>query len=72
MLNRLRLEMNNELMIISYSLQYVNTVQAEISRGPFLKSYRSSVCKISLVLTACGMYVVKWESSSIDLWIWDK
>ena len=22
-------------------------------------------------LTACGMYVVKWELSVIDLWIWD-
>ena len=30
----------------------VNTVLVEISRGPFRKSYRNSVCKTSLITAA--------------------
>ena len=26
----------------------------------------------AIILIACGMYMVKWESSIIDLRIWDK
>ena len=28
--------------------------------------------KYQQLWTTCGMYVVKWESTTIDLWIWDK
>ena len=42
---------------------------------PMIAQYRNlnaqKICKLT-VLTACGMDVVKWESSVIDLRIWDK
>ena len=42
----------------------VNTVPAEISRGPFRKSYRNSFCKTSLfcVNCICLHYLCEWNT----------
>ena len=49
-----------------------------VSSQKYENGYRTDICnftvmkKYQILLTACGMYVVKWESSIIDLLIWDK
>ena len=57
-----------------------------VSSQKYKNEYRTKICNFTVLfqekpeimnkyrplLTACGMYVVKWESSVIDLRIWDK